>query len=151
MTKNFIGFSFKGLEGEEVIPDFAKFQTLNSAEQYFLAAHYNWDDGPLVLNWIIDSPRCDKGTTSLIFWRAEPDFYFDYTAETIPDYEKPVWNLLQKIVRKFKANEFTASEFKFDPIAEGYQTDLKSELDIWLLPDELRLPTKGIKPFSFGL
>lgn len=149
IKKNFIEFSIN--EDEEIIPDFEKFKTLNSAEQYFLADSYNWDDGPIVLDWIIDSPKCDQGTASLIFWRAEPDFYFDYTAETIVDYEKPVWNLLQKIVKKFKENGFTKNRLKFDPILEGYKTDWKTELDVWEIPKELKTATKGKKPFRFGL
>ncbi len=151
--QNFIEFSFHEDEenDEEIIPDFEKFKTLNSAEQYFLADHYNWDDGTLVLDWIIDSPKCDKGTASLIFWRAEPDFYFDYTAETIEDYEKPVWDLLQKILKKFKANEFKHGKLKFDPVAEGYKTDWETKLAMWELPTELKTATKGEKPFTFGL
>ena len=153
IRKNFIEFSFNENEDDEVeiIPDFEKFKTLNSAEQYFLADNYNWDDGIIVLDWIIDSPKCDKGTASLIFWRAEPDFYFDYTADTIEDYEKPVWNLLQKIVEKFKKNGFKNSKLKFDPIEEGYKTDWKTKLDIWEIPAELKITTKGKKPFGFGL
>ncbi len=153
IKKNFIEFSFKKDEddNEEIIPDFEKFKTLNSAEQYYLADNYNWDDGTIVLDWIIDSPKCDKGTASLIFWRAEPDFYFDFTTETIEDYEKPVWNLLQNIVRKFRKNGFMNSRYKFDPIVEGYKTDWKTELDIWEIPAELKTATKGKKPFAFGL
>ena len=153
IKKNFIEFSFNENENDdkETIPDFEKFKTLNSAEQYYLADNYNWDDGTIVLDWIIDSSECDKGTASLIFWRAEPDFYFDYTEETIEDYEKSVWNLLQKIVNKFKENGFKNSRLKFDPIAEGYKTDWKTELDIWKIPTELKIATKGNKPFGFGL
>lgn len=152
IKKNFIEFSFDENEDndEEILPDFEKFKTLNSAEQYYLAENYNWDDGIIVLDWIIDSPKCDKGTASLIFWKAEPDFYFDYTAETIEDYEKPVWNLLQKIVKKFNQNGFLKSRLKFDPKAEGYKTDWKTELGIWELPSELKAETKGKKPFGFG-
>ena len=153
IKKNFIEFSFVEDEDseEDPIPDFEKFKTLNSAEQYYLADNYNWDDGPIVLDWIIDSPKCDKGTASLIFWRAEPDFYFDYTVETIADYERDVWKLLQKIVTKFKSREFKNSRLKFDPIAEGYKTDWKTELDIWKIPAELKTATDGKKPFGFGL
>ena len=152
IKKNFIEFSFKEDEdkNEEIIPDFEKFKTLNSAEQYYLAENYNWDDGTIVLEWIIDSPKCDKGTASLIFWKAEPDFYFDYNAKTIEEYERPIWNLLQKIVKKFKENGFTNSQFKFDPVAEGYKTDWETELDIWEIPSELKTTTKGKKPFGFG-
>ncbi len=152
IKKNFIEFSFNKNEDdmEEVIPDFEKFKTLNSAEQYYLADNYNWDDGITVLNWIIDSSKCDKGTASLIFWKAEPDFYFDYTAETIEDYEKPVWDLLQKIVKNFKENNFKNSKLKFDPIAEGYKTDWETKLNIWDIPTELKVGTKGRVPFRYG-
>lgn len=153
IKKNFIEFSFNENEDGDTgkILDFKKFNTLNSAEQYFLADNYNWDDGTAVLDWIIDSPKCDKGTASLIFWRAEPDFYFDYTAETIENYKRPVWSLLQKIMKKFRKNEFKNSKLKFAPIEEGYKTDWKTELDIWEIPAELKTATKGKKPFVFEL
>jgi len=152
IKKNFIEFSFDEDDDsdKEIVPNFEIFKTLNSSEQYYLADNYNWDDGTIVLDWIIDSPKCDKGTASLIFWRAEPDFYFNYTSETIVDYEKPVWNLLQKIVKKFKENRFTNNRLKFNPIKEGYKTDWKTELDIWEIPSELKTVTKGKKPFGFG-
>ncbi|MDO6792502.1 DUF4274 domain-containing protein [Tamlana sp. 1_MG-2023] len=153
IKKNFIEFSFDDdIENdEETIPDFKKFQTLNSAEQYYLSDNYNWDDGTIVLDWIIDSPKCDKGTACLIFWRAEPDYYYDYTAENIEEYQADVWHLLQKIVERFKKNDFKSSKFEFIPTNEGYQTDWPIELDIWQFPTELNEGIKGKKPFSFGL
>ena len=48
-------------------------------------------------------------------------------------------------------NGFQNSKLKFDPIAEGYKTDWKTELDIWKIPTELKTVTKGSKPFGFGL
>jgi hypothetical protein len=153
IKKNFIEFSFGENEDsdEEIIPDYEKFNTLNSAEQYYLAENYNWDDGVIVLKWIIDSPKCDKGTAALIFWNAEPDFYFDYTAETIEEYEKPVWDLLQGIIKRFNQNDFKSSRFKFDPISSGYKTDWKSTLDVWKIPSELKKVINGKRPFRFGL
>ncbi len=102
------------------------------------------------LYWVIDRPKCDKGTASLIFWRAESGFYFQFTAQTIEEYEKPVWNLLQHIVNIFKDNGFKNEKLKFDPKAEGYKTDWKMELDIWEIPTELKTITKWKKPFGFG-
>lgn len=135
----------------EIIPDLELFKTLNSAEQYYLAYHYNWDDGIIVLDWIIDSPKCDKGTASLIFWRAEPDYYFDYTAETIDEYEKDVFDLLQKIVIKFKNKAFKNGRLKFDPEKNGYNTDWETKLDIWEIPNELKKPTKGFVPIGLRI
>ena len=145
IKKNFIEFSFNENNNNEseITPNYEKFKTLNSAEQYFLADNYNWDDGTIVLDWIIDSPKCDKGTAALIFWKAEPDFYFQYTSESIEEYEKPVWDLLQKILKRFKANGFKRNKLKFDPIAEGYKTDWKTELEIWNVPAELKIRTEG--------
>ena len=71
------------------------------------------------MDWIIDSPKCDKGTAYLIFWRAEPDYYYDYTAETIEDYQADVWHLLQKIVGRFKKDDFKSSKFEFIPAKGG--------------------------------
>ena len=153
IKKNFIEFSFDDDidNDEDTIPDFKKFQTLNSAEQYYLADNYNWDDGTIVLDWIIDSPKCDKGTACLIFWRAEPDYYFDYTAETIEEYQADVWNLLQKIVERFKKDDWKSSKFEFIPAKEGYKTNWPIKLDIWKFPNELNEGIKGKKPFLFGL
>jgi len=153
IKKNFIEFSFDGdfENDEETIPDFDKFKSLNSAEQYFLADNYNWDDGAIVLKWIVESQKCDKGTACMIFWRAEPDYYFGFTADTIDEYEKDVWELLQKIVERFKADDFSQSKFGFIPTKEGYKTDWQTELDIWELPTELKDGINGKKPFAFGL
>ncbi|MEO9893945.1 DUF4274 domain-containing protein [Aurantibacter sp.] len=116
---------------EDYIPDYQKFKSLNSAEQYYLADICNWDDGPIVLQWIIDSPKCDKGTACKIFWNSEPDYYFDFTAETINEYEKDIWNLLQSILKRYRADDFAKSRFKFIPKEEGYKTDWNTKLDIW--------------------
>jgi len=149
IKKNFIEFSFDNNE-KETIPNFKKFQSLNSAEQYYLADNYNWDDGPIVLQWIIDSQKCDKGTACKIFWNSEPDYFYDYTADTIDEYEKDIWNLLQSIIKRFNSNDFKKSQFKFIPIEEGYKTDWPIKFDIWNIPTELKNGIKGRKPFVLG-
>lgn len=148
---NFLEFSFQDEKSDEdVIPNFKAFKTLSSAEQYFLASEYNWDDGTIVLDWIIDSPNCDKGTATMIFWLAEPDYYFDFTEETIDECEKDVWNLLQQIIMKMNNGEFTKSKYKFNPTKQGYQTEWKSAKGIWKLPNDLIKGNKGIKPIVIG-
>lgn len=151
IREHFFEFTFDGDESEEdSIPDFETFQTLSSAEQYYLASTYNWDDGTIVLDWIIGSPKCDKGTAVMIFWMAEPDYYFDYTEETVEEWAKDVWLLLQKILIKIKKDEFKRSKYAFNPRSNGYQTKWESAKGKWELPDDLIKGTKGVKPIVIG-
>lgn len=138
--ENFFEFSFDGRT-----PDAELFKKLNSADQYYLVERYNWDDGEEVLHWIIDSPKCDKGTAAMIFWLAEPDFYLKRTEATIPDYEKETFRLVQKIILKFQRNEFKKSRFKYDP--SDRLCHFPDNLEI---PAELRQPTKGVYPISLS-
>jgi hypothetical protein len=148
IEKHFFEFSFDSKEGDDPIPDFKIFKKLSSAEQYYLASIYNWDDGITVLNWIIDSPKCDKGTATMIFWMAEPDYYFDYSEATIGEYDKDVFDLLQKILVKIKNKEFKRSRFGFNPKQNKYKTDWETASGIWRLPKDLTKGTLGIKPLA---
>ena len=111
IKKHFFEFSFNEND-EEVEPDFNKFIYLSSTEQYYLASIYNWDDGVKVLQWIIDSDKCDKGTAIRIFWMAEPDYYFDYNSETIDKYEKEVCFCCTKFLEeKYNGDSWAAWKF----------------------------------------
>ena len=150
IKKHFFEFSFNKETEEEIKPDFEKFETLSSAEQYHLSSIYNWDDGAQVLKWIIESDKCDKGTATLIFWMAEPDYYFDFTDETIEEFEKEVFDLLKKIVGRFKSDNFKTSKFGFVPNKEGYKTEWKNAIGMWELPNSLKEGNKGSKPIVLG-
>ena len=150
IRKHFFEFSFDSENDEDFIPDFEKFKQLSSAEQYYLASFYNWDDGTTVLNWIIDSPKCDKGTATMIFWMDEQDYFFDFTLETVEEWARDVWKLLQKIISKMNNGEFKSSKFGFSPIKNGYRTDWPSATGLWELPGELTKGTSGIKPIALG-
>lgn len=134
---------FFELSFDEKEPDFELFNTLNSKEQYFVAANHNWDNGVHLLHWIINSPKCDKGTASLIFWNAEPDYYLDKSPEKMDEDEKNIHNLLQKIIRKFNQQEFKRGMLKFDPGSrvENFDGNLEA------LPKALTKPTFGYTPY----
>ncbi len=129
---------FEYAQEDEDSLDFEFFKSLSSKDQYFCADIFNWDSGILVLQWIIDSPKCDKGTAALIFWRGNPEYYKDFTLDTVENYNKDLFKLLQKIISKFKNNEFKHDKIKFNPQKEGYQTEWETELDIWKLPEDLK-------------
>jgi hypothetical protein len=149
IKKHFFEFSF-GSEDDDAIPDKKVFDKLSSAEQYFLASIYNWDDGAIVLKWIVESTKCDKGTATRIFWMAEPDYYFDYDANSIDEYEKDIFDLLQLILSRFQKNDFKSAMFRFIPKDEGYKTNWESAKGIWELPRELIEGNKGIVPLVMG-
>ena len=149
IREHFFEFSFKDDESDEnPIPDFEIFKSLSAGEQYLLASEYNWDDGVIVLDWIIDSPKCDMGTAIMIFWMAEPDYYFDYTIDSVDEWAKDVWELLQKIITKMRNEEFVESKFEFNPSKNGYQTKWESAKGIWTLPSVLIEGTIGVKPVA---
>ena len=150
IRKNFIEYSFENPD-EDFIPDYNLFKKLNSTDLYYLAQNYNWDDGIKVLHWIIDSPKCDKGCASLIFWTSEPDFYFGYTIDTIPDYEKQTFLLLKKITDKFRNNEFKKNSLKYDPTERVKRIDWSIDYTGWHIAEELKNITKGITPISLSL
>lgn len=147
IKENFFELSFKDQE-----PNFEKFKTLNSTELHFLAEIYNWDDGIELLNWIIESEKCDKGTASMIFWRSVPDYYLDKNENEneIEDYEKDTFNLINKIVEKFKSENFKNSRIKYNPNEDFDFESYKNELIKWNLPNEITKSTKGMKPIYLG-
>ncbi len=141
---NFFEFSFDKEDG--YLPDKELFDSLSSEEQYFLVSIYNWDDGIEVLDWVVESDKCDLGTAIQIFWLAEPDYYFEFSETTIDEYEKGVWELLQKILRKVRGGEFENKKFEFIPVEEGYHVEYENQLEIWRLPSILKEGTRGVKP-----
>jgi len=148
IIENFIEYSFDN-DDYDFTPDFEIFQKLNSTDQYFLAENYNWDDGIEVLNWIINSPKCDKGTATLVFWRAEPRDYAEFNDENVGESELEIFDLLQNIISKIKNREFKKSRFEFIP--SKYEiSEFSSEYDIWNLPQELVDGNKGILPISLS-
>lgn len=149
---NFIEFPFKYEDDEDdYIPDFILFEKLNSADQYYLAKYYNWDDGVEILNWIIESKKCDKGTASLIFWASEPDYYFEKSESEIADYEKSTFLLLKRIVEKFNNKEFKKSTLKYNPLDRVKRIDWGKKHAEWNIPDELKKPTKGFSIISLSI
>lgn len=139
----FFEFSF-----EERKPNFEKFKTLNSTEQYFLAEIYNWDDGIQVLEWIINSEKCDKGTALMIFWKSSPDYYFENEKNEIPVYEMETFNLLNKIVNKFQNKSFNNSKLKYNPKDDFEFEDY--DFTDWEIPNEMLESTHGLKPIYLG-
>ena len=136
---NFFELSFSGQE-----PDRKSFDKIETpAQLHYLANIYNWDDGAEVLDWIISSPRCDKGTALLLFWSAEPDYYTKFDNKSEADSDQEIYLLLRKIIANWQSGFYKQERFKFDSIAEGYDVDYRYPDEKWMIPDEMKKPTSG--------
>lgn len=139
IKSNFLELSF--VEREPSRQAFEKIET--PAQLHYLADMYNWDDGTEVLDWIISSPACDKGTALLLFWRAEPDYYTRFNDESEADIHKETFSLLRKIVTKWQTGFFKKERFSYNPMAEGYDVEYRYPNEKWAIPHEMKQPTSG--------
>lgn len=145
IERNFFEWSFK--KSEDFLPEKALFQKLDHpAELHYLAGIYNWDDGPVVLEWLLDSPLCTRATANLIFWRAAPDWYLrcDIDDElSCPDFNRDAFKVIRKIVQKYKDCAFSSYEIEFDPTNEIEEVIEKNPR--WSFPKGVYDTIKGIK------
>lgn len=147
IEKNFFQWSFD--KPDDYVPNKEAFNRLNHpAELHYLASIYNWDDGPIVLEWIIDSPLCTKATANLIFWRAQPDFYTGFELNAINpkdgyDEDYDMLRILRKIIEKNQKNDFSPFNIEFDPYNE--LEDLKEKSPKWAVPKALYEKIEGVK------
>jgi hypothetical protein len=129
-------FEWSSGRAEDYVPDRALFLTLaHPAELHYLASIYNWDDGELVLGWVLESELCTRATANLIFWRAAPDWYLRCDLEdesTCPAYNLAGFRVLRRVLQKYRANSFSAYPIRFDPKNEIEEVCEKKPL--WTFP-----------------
>lgn len=139
-------FQWSLYKPDDTPPDAEAFSKLSHpAELHYLASIYNWDDGPKVLEWVVDSPMCSRSTANLIFWRSAPDYYLKFdldTAEGSYPSEREVVSLLRKIVLKYREGSFSDLQIDFDP--ESEIEDIMTEDPKWNYPDGVYDSIEGI-------
>lgn len=116
------------------------------ADLHFLAYIYNWDDGSMVLEWLLDSLLCTRSTANLLFWRAAPDWYLKYSLndiEACPSHARDGLIVLQKIVNKYHANAFSDFQIEFDPTSEIERITTKDPK--WTFPPGVYDKIKGVR------
>src|SRR5204863_4528922 len=108
----------------------------NPIEYHYIASIYNWDDGPKVLSWIINSSLCDKGTAKLIFWRSQPDYYTRFLNKEDAEWDGEVFQLVKTIIDNFQSDFYKTENIFYDP-RQDPATDVDS-LDSkakWAIPE----------------
>ncbi len=145
LTEHFFEFSF-GHE-DDVSPDRQIFDAIdNPLELHFIADNYNWDDGAEVLNWIIESPLCDKATAMMIFWRAQPDYCTNFATKEEAEYDGDIWELLQNIMRNMEQGFYTHAHLEYDPAKDpaAEETNIDNVRSKWKIPELMKVPLKGV-------
>jgi hypothetical protein len=137
LLENF--FEFYGQEGK---PSRDFFDTItNSEELHFIAKEYNWDDGSIVLEWIVNHPQCDEATAKLIFWRGSPEFHQEYeTEEEVPIWCKDGFRLLKQIISNFESGFYKKSELYYNVKENGRNVNEKVKNAKWEIPEVLKKP-----------
>ncbi len=105
-----------------------------------IAQHHNWDGGTAQLFEIIADERCSLATALLVYWRGKPHYYRQYgSREEVVEYERPVYDLLQKIERGVAEEAFAPRGLAYDPRRDPSLGDLTRD-------DYAELPRKTLLP-----
>ena len=111
-------------------------------ELFLDAEGHNWDEGNKKLHDILNKPDCDLGTVSLIYWRAQPEYYLQYEstdecAKTSPE----EYSLISRAEEIILSNKRTCI-IEFDPASEGAGKS-KPKNPLRELPSQVYEVTKG--------
>lgn len=95
----------------------AKLKAIGPAGWHRVALYGNWDFvEPAAWRWIVSQPDCEKATALVIFWKAQPDFYYEHgPRERLRPAEVEMYDLIMLIRDRWRAGAYTRSEFGFDP------------------------------------
>ena len=123
---------------------------MSSIELHHFACNFNWDGGTEELSSVLNHPKCDAGTALLIFWLAQPVYYFRGAAKgKLTESERETYEWLKHIESRFTNNQFSASDIAIDPRTEGLTmgTDYHREY----VDERMFIPTCGtpVEPLSF--
>lgn len=88
----------------------------NPLELHAVASNWNWDDGCELLTWIVCNPICEKGTALLLYWRAGPRWFYQFSnRDEISKYELPIYDLIKEIETRYISGFYKESTIAFDP------------------------------------
>ena len=143
----FFEVSFRG-DGDEKANrgDFDKLKS--SKELHYLASIFNWDDELDVLEWIINSPLCDKGTALLIFWRSQPDYYTRFDNEEEAEIAGEAFRLVRNIIKNFQDGFYQRARIRFNPKSDEFDINYVDPKAKWDIPEEMKKGVLGLPVIS---
>ena len=131
--------------GETDNPTREEFEQLTtSAELHYVAQNHNWDSGVEVVQWIAESDLCSEATALMIFWRAQPEEFTEYSwsAKKLPRHvEIEIFDLIRTIGENFKKGFYKKSDIAYDPKEDMPESDA--------VPEMMLQATEGEEPYIY--
>jgi hypothetical protein len=125
-----------------------EFAALSSPEElYLLASESHPNQSPEEWRRVLDSPHCDMGTALLVFWRNDPVYHYGYAGrDEVPDINRPSYDLVREIERRYLAGEYPHAVVRFDPAAfKGFSfLDGQPAEAVERVPAALRRASRGV-------
>jgi len=119
-----------------------------------VAWNWNWDNRIEPLRWIIENPKCDKGTALLIYWYGNPGWYTKYdNKDQVSVYEMDNYLLVKDIEEKYLSGYYKNENIYFDPKddeGDDWTRDIQEEA-LTKIPSEMTKPVNGEKLEKIGL
>jgi hypothetical protein len=103
-----------------------------------IADDHNWDDGIAELQWIVENSFCSEATAVMIFWRAQPDDYLEYSLDEDLD---EVFGLIKTVMEKYQNGFYMKTAIEYNP-----KDDMPADENI---PDIMFEETEGEEPYIY--
>jgi hypothetical protein len=102
------------------IKDLKKLKT--PEELHLFIYYHNRDGGEFAYRWVIENTKCDKGTALMVYWRAEPVYFYEKYAQEkeVPEHALDIYQTIKEIEKRIQAGFYKNHIFKYDAISEGY-------------------------------
>lgn len=127
------------------------------SQWHSLAQDWEWENGIKGLQWIISNPKCDKATALLIYWAADPNFYYQFNGiENLQpsNNNRQIFDFLLDIEAKYTTNYYTINNWNYDPTNDVYGGNLVAldasdeKLVVHQIPDLMKTPLLEGKEFD---
>lgn len=98
-----------------------------------------------MLRWIVTSSLCTQATAQLVFWRAQPSFYTQFSSAEEATYEAEVYTLLRTIMQRWEEGLYQPNLIAYDPSTDALAEALDSTYPQpkWTIPVSLKQPIIG--------
>lgn len=123
-----------------------------------IALYANWDfTEEAVWKWIVSQSDCDRATALTIFWKASPDYYFQYqNRASVPGDDRSGYDLVASIRERWLAGGYKRGELAFDLSEDFVPVDF-ADLErrygarvATLMPVSMRGPLPGRRIANVG-